>query len=87
MSEPLDAMAALLLLLPRFWSACHPAAQQVTSGNERRPSCCSPPPQVLPAICTEERITLGAELEDGTVVRGQNTISHPTVETSGGGEQ
>ncbi len=33
---------------------------------------------VLPAICTEERITLGAELEDGTVIRGQNAISHPT---------
>ena len=33
---------------------------------------------VLPAICTEERITLGAELEDGTVVRGQNEISHPS---------
>lgn len=33
---------------------------------------------VLPVICTEERITLGAELEDGTVVRGQNEISHPT---------
>lgn len=32
---------------------------------------------VLPAICTEERITLGAELADGTVVRGQNQISHP----------
>ena len=35
---------------------------------------------VLPAICTEERITLGAELEDGTVVRGQNQISHPPDE-------
>jgi 2-phospho-L-lactate transferase CofD len=32
---------------------------------------------VLPAICTEEVITLGAELEDGTVIRGQNNISHP----------
>jgi 2-phospho-L-lactate transferase/gluconeogenesis factor (CofD/UPF0052 family) len=32
---------------------------------------------VLPAICTEERITLGAELEDGSVIRGQNAISHP----------
>ena len=32
---------------------------------------------VLPAICTEERITLGAELEDGSVLRGQNMISHP----------
>ncbi|GMH38306.1 hypothetical protein BSKO_06190 [Bryopsis sp. KO-2023] len=36
--------------------------------------------QVLPAIQTEERITLGAELEDGTFLRGQNEISHPTVE-------
>ncbi|KAI8477038.1 MAG: UPF0052-domain-containing protein [Monoraphidium minutum] len=41
---------------------------------------------VLPAICTEERITLGAELEDGTVVRGQNAISHPTADISGGGD-
>ncbi|GBF93761.1 hypothetical protein Rsub_06093 [Raphidocelis subcapitata] len=40
---------------------------------------------VLPAICTEERITLGAELEDGTVIKGQNTISHPTSSTSTGG--
>jgi hypothetical protein len=34
---------------------------------------------VLPAICTEEVITLGAELEDGTVIRGQNNISHPDM--------
>lgn len=34
---------------------------------------------VLPAICTEERITLAAELEDGTVLRGQNNISHPSA--------
>jgi hypothetical protein len=41
---------------------------------------------VLPAICTEERITLGAELEDGTVIKGQNTISHPSSSnTSGSG--
>jgi len=32
---------------------------------------------VLPAIETEERITLGAELQDGTIVRGQCEISHP----------
>ncbi|KAG2501859.1 hypothetical protein HYH03_000357 [Edaphochlamys debaryana] len=32
---------------------------------------------VLPAIATEQRITLGAELEDGSVLRGQNQISHP----------
>ncbi len=34
---------------------------------------------VLPAICTEERITLGAELADGSVIRGQNEISHPSA--------
>jgi hypothetical protein len=37
---------------------------------------------VLPAICTEEVITLGAELEDGTVIRGQNNISHPNEHSS-----
>ena len=47
---------------------------------------------MLPAICTEERITLGAELEDGTVLRGQNQISHPPPDKSigkpqGGGAQ
>ena len=34
--------------------------------------------QVMPAICTEEPSTLGAQLVDGTVIRGQNAISHPT---------
>ena len=34
---------------------------------------------VLPAICTEERITLGAELANGAVIRGQNEISHPSA--------
>ena len=34
---------------------------------------------VLPAICTEERITLGAEMANGTVIRGQNEISHPSA--------
>lgn len=34
---------------------------------------------VLPAICTEERITLGAELANSTVIRGQNEISHPAA--------
>ena len=34
---------------------------------------------VLPAICTEERITLGIELASGTVIRGQNEISHPAA--------
>ncbi|GAX77344.1 hypothetical protein CEUSTIGMA_g4790.t1 [Chlamydomonas eustigma] len=42
---------------------------------------------VLPAICTEERITLGAELEDGTVLRGQNQISHPPSTSSSGPHQ
>jgi hypothetical protein len=32
---------------------------------------------VIPAISTEERITLGAQLADGTRLRGQNVISHP----------
>ena len=34
---------------------------------------------VLPAICTEERITLGAEMANGTIIRGQNEISHPAA--------
>ncbi|CAM6086826.1 unnamed protein product [Calypogeia fissa] len=34
---------------------------------------------VLPAICTNDRLTLGAELQDGTIIRGQNEISHPIV--------
>jgi hypothetical protein len=38
---------------------------------------------VLPAICTEERITLGAELMDHTVIKGQNNISHPHEPFSG----
>lgn len=33
---------------------------------------------VLPAVCTEERISLAAELADGTLVLGQNEISHPS---------
>ena len=32
---------------------------------------------VLPCVCTEDRLVLGAELRDGTVIRGQNEISHP----------
>ena len=36
----------------------------------------------LPAICTEERITLAAELADGSVLVGQNEISHPAVASS-----
>ncbi len=34
---------------------------------------------MLPAICTEERITLGAEMANGTIIRGQNEISHPAA--------
>lgn len=33
--------------------------------------------EVIPAISTEERITLGAQLADGSRLRGQNIISHP----------
>lgn len=38
------------------------------------------PPEslVLPCICTNDRLTLGAELQDGTIIRGQHEISHPT---------
>eukprot|EP00967_Tisochrysis_lutea_P039406 scaffold47249_cov16-Tisochrysis_lutea.AAC.1 len=28
---------------------------------------------------SKERIRLGAELEDGTIIKGQNQISHPSV--------
>lgn len=37
---------------------------------------------VLPAICTEERIHLAAELADGSVIAGQNQISHPALAMS-----
>eukprot|EP00892_Ulva_mutabilis_P009367 jgi/Ulvmu1/6802/UM031_0003.1 len=37
---------------------------------------------VVPAISTEERITLGAELADGSRLRGQNMISHPPAQRS-----
>eukprot|EP00891_Asterochloris_glomerata_P008123 jgi/Astpho2/8123/fgenesh1_pg.00120_%23_73_t len=43
--------------------------------------------RVLPAICTEERITLGAQLVTGAVIRGQNEISHPSVTESPGPSQ
>ncbi|KAL5772254.1 hypothetical protein ACOSQ2_012178 [Xanthoceras sorbifolium] len=33
---------------------------------------------VLPVISTNDRLTLGCELSDGIVIRGQNEISHPT---------
>lgn len=36
---------------------------------------------VLPAIETEKRITLGAELQDGSFLRGQCEISHPLTRT------
>jgi hypothetical protein len=35
---------------------------------------------VIPAISTDERITLGAQLADGQRLRGQNMISHPPPE-------
>ncbi len=34
---------------------------------------------VMPVISTEERITLGAVLNNGLVIKGQNQISHPSV--------
>jgi hypothetical protein len=34
---------------------------------------------VIPAISTDERITLGAHLADGQRLRGQNIISHPPI--------
>jgi 2-phospho-L-lactate transferase/gluconeogenesis factor (CofD/UPF0052 family) len=37
---------------------------------------------VLPAICTNDRLTLGCELQDGTLIKGQNAISHPTVKNA-----
>lgn len=33
---------------------------------------------VLPVVCTNDRLTLGCELWNGTIIRGQNEISHPT---------
>ncbi|KAK4759190.1 hypothetical protein SAY87_022321 [Trapa incisa] len=33
---------------------------------------------VLPVISTNDRLTLGCELLDGSLIRGQNEISHPT---------
>ena len=33
--------------------------------------------EVLPAILTDNVITLGAECSDGSLIRGQNNISHP----------
>ncbi|CAK8530686.1 unnamed protein product [Lathyrus sativus] len=41
------------------------------------------PPEslVLPVISTNDRLTLGCELLDGTIIRGQNEISHPSSGT------
>lgn len=33
---------------------------------------------ILPVISTNDRLTLGCELWDGSIIRGQNEISHPT---------
>ncbi|GBG31257.1 Subtilisin-like protease SBT4.13 [Hondaea fermentalgiana] len=38
-----------------------------------------PRSEVLPVIVSERRISLAAELASGVVLRGQNTISHPTA--------
>lgn len=38
---------------------------------------------VLPVIRTEGNITLGAELANGTIIRGQNQISHPSEQGAG----
>ena len=38
---------------------------------------------VLPVVSTNERLTLGAELRDGTVIQGQNNISHPAAAGAG----
>lgn len=42
---------------------------------------------VLPAVCTEERLSLAAELADGTVLVGQNQISHPSCPLMAGTPQ
>ncbi|KAL4204616.1 hypothetical protein AMTRI_Chr01g132870 [Amborella trichopoda] len=36
---------------------------------------------ILPVVSTNDRLTLGCELWDGTIIRGQNKISHPTNES------
>lgn len=40
---------------------------------------------VLPVlqVDSEARVRLGAELEDGSILKGQSEISHPTSQTSG----
>lgn len=42
---------------------------------------------VMPVISTEERITLGAVLNNGLVIKGQNQISHPSVPDTPGPSQ
>lgn len=43
----------------------------------------TPETQLLPAVCTEAAITLGAELQNGDVIVGQNCISHPPQDGAG----
>jgi len=38
--------------------------------------------RVVPAVLTEDRLVLGAELQDGTRIRGQFNISHPRPKES-----
>lgn len=38
--------------------------------------------RVVPAVLTEDRLVLGAELQDGTRIRGQFNISHPRPKQS-----
>ena len=39
---------------------------------------------VLPIVSTSSRLVLGAELEDGTLLRGQSALSHPSAASSSG---
>ncbi|KAG6541761.1 hypothetical protein Mapa_016773 [Marchantia paleacea] len=39
---------------------------------------------VLPAICTNDRLTLGSELHNGIIIKGQNEISHPINKDTNG---
>jgi len=42
-----------------------------------------PESHVLPAVDTEGIVNLGAELRDGSIIRGQNAISHPSSAAQG----
>ena len=42
-----------------------------------------PESRVLPSVRTEGTVVLGAELRDGTIMRGQNAISHPAAPDGG----